>query len=185
MTPPKPSYLEGWRGWSLSLNNLVGGGGSVDAGESTPETSLARKGQNQAQIPVFPSQSPRLHYSLPFHCSSVLRTGGTGKEAQASCLCWPCWWLRDAHQTLEWDVFRVFVSKVPSTIVGNWEQHSQHSLFRGQEKLFSCWLGLWVGLDRIETGGLWWAPDALNPSAGICPIHSFSLSCLSNDAWIS
>ena len=145
---PKPSCLKRWRGWSLSFNNLLGDGGGRDAGESTSETILAQKGQNRDQT------SMSFHFCLHFHCSSVLRTDGMGKEAQASCLCCPCWWLSNAHQTLEWDVFLVSLSaKVPSTIVGNWEQHSQHSLFRGQEKLFSCWRGqAWVWTTQRQAG---------------------------------
>lgn len=69
MTPPKPSSLEGRRGWSLSLNNVLGGDGGMDAGESTPETILARKGQNQAQIPM--SFHPKAHVSITAYLSIV------------------------------------------------------------------------------------------------------------------
>ena len=47
----------------------MGGGGGMDAGESTPETSLARKGQNQAQIPM--SFHPKAHVSITPYLSIV------------------------------------------------------------------------------------------------------------------
>lgn len=44
--------------WSLSLDNHLGGGGGMDAGESTTKTTLARKGQNQDQTPSLSVPKP-------------------------------------------------------------------------------------------------------------------------------
>ena len=150
----------------------------MDAGESTTKTTLARKGQNQGQTPSFSIPKPM---SFPL-LSRISEQAGWERKLQLLAFA--------VHADDSVMLIRHLSGMCSlclciqgSTVVGNWERHSQHSLPRGWKKLLSCWPGLCVGLDCIETGGMWWACVVLNPSAWSL-VHPWLFSVVSEQRYI-